>query len=56
MYVSSLLIGEHAHYAQFWHSTFAAEARAAVETFGLAKYYRAYLCDILSGYADWRKA
>ena len=36
------------------HSTFAAEAQAAVETFGLAKYYRAYLCDILFGYADWK--
>ena len=36
------------------HSTFAAEAQAAVETFGLAKYYRAYLRDILFGYADWK--
>ena len=36
------------------HSTFAAEAQAAVETFGLAKYCRAYLCDILFGYADWK--
>ena len=35
------------------HSTFAAEAQAAVEAFGFAKYYRAYLCDILFGYADW---
>jgi len=36
------------------HSTFAAEAQAGVETFGLAKYYRAYMCDILFGYADWK--
>ena len=36
------------------HSTFAAEAQAAVEIFGLARYYRAYLCDILVGYADWK--
>ena len=36
------------------HSTFAAEAQAGVETFGLARYYRAYLCDILFGYADWK--
>jgi len=36
------------------HSTFAAEAQAGVETFGLAKYYRAYLCDILFGFADWK--
>ena len=36
------------------HSTFAAEAQAGVETYGLAKYYRAYMCDILFGYADWK--
>ena len=36
------------------HSTFAAEAQAAVETFGLAKYFRAHLCDIPFGYADWK--
>jgi len=36
------------------HSTFAAEAQAAVETYGLAKYCRAYLADVLLGYADWR--
>ena len=36
------------------HSTFAAEAQAAVETYGLAYYYRAYLADILLGYADWK--
>ena len=34
------------------HSTFAAEATAASETIGLALYYRAYLCDILLGFAD----
>ncbi len=37
-----------------YHSTFASEAQAAVETYGLAKYYRAYLCDIIWGFADWR--
>ena len=36
------------------HSTFAAEAQAAVGTYGLAYYYRAYLADILLGYADWK--
>ena len=35
------------------HSTFAAEASACVETLGLAKFYRAYYCDILLGYAGW---
>ena len=37
-----------------YHSTFASEAQAAVETYGLAKYYRAYLCDIIWGFADWK--
>ena len=31
------------------HSTFAAEAQAAVETYGSARYCRAYLCDVLWG-------
>ena len=36
------------------HSTFSAEAQSAVETFGLARYYQAYMVDILLGHADWR--
>ena len=36
------------------HSTFGAEAQSAVETIGLAKYYRAYMADVLLGYAEWR--
>ncbi len=35
-------------------STFAAEAQAAAETYGLATYYRAYLADVLLGFADWK--
>ena len=35
------------------HSTFAAEASACAETVGLSKFYRAYYCDVLLGYADW---
>ena len=31
-------------------ATFAAESQAAAETVGLARYYRAYYCDILFGY------
>jgi len=33
-----------------FHATFAAESQAAVDTYGLAKYLRAYWCDILLGF------
>ena len=35
------------------HSTFAAESQAAVDAYGLAKYIRAYWCDVLLGHAEW---
>ena len=39
------------------HSTFAAEgaaaAAAAAEAIGMGRYVRAYLCDIMFGFADW---
>ena len=35
------------------HSTFASETSAAGESIGMAKYYRAYYCDIMLGAAHW---
>ena len=34
------------------HATFAAESSAALEAIGMGRYLRAYMCDILFGYAD----
>ena len=36
-----------------FHATFAAEANAAVDCYGIARYFRAYWCDVHLGYADW---
>ena len=36
-----------------FHATFAAESQAGVDTVGIAKYLRAYWCDVMFGFADW---